>query len=209
MQNPRFVERCVHELRESVPDLEIIEGDRYHPVLAVRVPRFQLPPTVIVDSVSVTIALPRMAGLLPDALIGGVHVSAPIMGMFRGEPTLLPFCDPVDREWLEKTTRYFPLHEARPDLCFPSHYLCLHSDETPARTPREILDLSLDYLGRWEETAFKLARYHGAIVRGLRLGDREESLKWIEHLTEHTSPSLTRAIEAALHDDEEGQASPG
>lgn len=194
MQNPRFLEDCIRELRAAAGAVEVIRGDRYNAVWALRLTGFPLPDLLEERSVDITIPLPRCAGFLPDASIGGIHLSTGLHAQFEGERTLVPFCDPVDLDWVGKTARFYAVHERRPELVYPSHFLCLNSDTDVATRPLEALRLAWEYLSRWHEYAALLARRHGEVLRGAGQGDAADSRMWLDHLTKYCGTRLRAAL---------------
>ena len=196
MQNPRFIEASVRKARDVYPRAEVIRGDRYHPVLGLRISRHPLPPTVIGREVEVVVPLHRHAGFLPDATIAGVFVGEAIHVDHDGERGNLPFCDPITTEWITGTAQFYPLLDQRPSVIADHRFVCLDSEVVRARTPLEALSLLTTYLESWQGRAEALAEHHGRVVRGLVSGDVEDSQRWLDHLLQETAPRLTAHLRA-------------
>ena len=200
MQNPDFLDACIAELEARYGRVEVVKGDRYRPVWAVKLPQFEMPATIQERRVDVTIPLSRCAGYLPGAVLAGLHVSEPLHGTHDGETTVVPFCDPVnDTEWLVKTSRFYPLYDHDPEALIGTSYLCLNNPSDQPETPQALLSICLDYLTHWKDHAFNLAVRHGAIARGDEIGDSENSADWIEHLVEQVSPRLRAKLLAMAY----------
>lgn len=194
MQNPAFLKMCLDELEHYAP-LDIIKGDEYHPVLAIRINDFELPDTILERTADIIIPMPRCAGFIPDASIAGMHISCVLHGEFCGEPTVIPFCDPVhDVDWMLKTQRFYPYYERDPHSLVGTSYLCLNDPSTQPETPLALIEVAMDYLYHWTEHAFNLASHHGAVARGSIAGDRKVSADWVGHLVEHVSPKLKKHL---------------
>ncbi|AKJ28353.1 hypothetical protein [Caldimonas brevitalea] len=191
MQNPDFLNACLAELEKRYDNVEIVAGDRYHPVWAIKLNSVELPKSIVERTVDIIIPMTRCAGYLPGSGLAGLHVSQTLHSLFEGEKTVVPFCDPVqDISWLVKTSRFYPFYEHDPELLIGTSYLCLNDPFEQPETPQALMELTLDYLKYWMNHAFNLVMRHGAIVRGEELGDRRISMDWIEHLVEQVSPTL-------------------
>jgi hypothetical protein len=196
MQNPTFLRECHEALLALGLRVEPVEGNRYYPVLAFHIHDFPLPHSLQEATADLTIPMPRCAGYMPDCTIMGLHVHGPLHGTFADRPTLIPFCDPVlDTTWLESVARYYPLYDTRAPEFVGTSFLCLESAQR-AKTPVELLRLSLLYLGEWWRHAQAIAERHGAVLRGVQEGEPEESREWLEHLVEHVSDELRAALQA-------------
>jgi len=200
MQNPDFLNRCIATLEARYGRVETVPGDRYYPMLAVKIPDFKMPDTVEERSVEVIIPIPRCAGYLPGASLAGLHVSKPLHGIYDDESTVIPFCDPVeDADWLIKVCRFYPFYEHDPESLIGTSYLCLNSPNDRPESPQALLDIAVDYLTHWQENAFTLAVQHGAIARGVEPGNSQYSVEWIEHLVEQVSPGLRARLLAVAY----------
>lgn len=199
MQNPEFLDACIAELEAEYFPVEIIPGDRYHPVAALKISHVELPDTVIERHADILIPMARCAGFLPNATLAGLHVNIHLHGVYRGEQTIIPFCDPVyNIDWMLKTRRFYPFYDQYPEKLIGSAYLCLNQPGGQPETPAELMHTAIHYLSYWQENIFDLALHHGAVIRGSVSGDKEESFGWIEHLVEHVSPTLkTKLFETA------------
>lgn len=194
MQNTRYLDNCIKELCIYFPQTEIIEGDRYCPISAIKISDCELPPSVIEDSTDIVIPMARCAGYLPGAALAGIHVSA-LHGYFRREKTLIPFCDPVeDLSWMESTKRFYPHYESDPEYYLNTHYLCLNDPGDQPETPLALMDTALEYLSHWSDNAMNLAQHHGHVVRGIEAGDIENSQDWLDHLVEHVSENTKKEL---------------
>ncbi len=194
MQNPDFLRHCLLELEPYGP-IEIIRGDSYHPILAVRLNDFALPAPVLERHVDIIIPMPRCAGYLPGACLAGLHVTRALHGVYQSEETVIPFCDPVENnDWMVKTKRFYPFYENDSESLIGTSYLCLNDPEKQPETPAALLRVAMKYLFYWVENAFGLAKHHGAIARGLLQGDANLSAEWIDHLVEQVSPGVKKKL---------------
>jgi hypothetical protein len=195
MQNLKYLQRCIDELRLVFDNVSLVEGDQYYPILAIKLGNVVLPEAVIEDVTDIIIPLARCSGYLPGASLAGLHVDRPLHGMFEGEKTLIPFCDPVeDTEWMQNTLRFYPYYEHEQTSLIGTSYLCLNEPQGQPENPYELLMTMLDYLENWIGYTFTLADQHGSVIRGEVEGDQKESLGWVEHLVEHVSPMTKQAL---------------
>ena len=201
MQNPDILNYYLEEIDHYAP-IELIRGDAFCPLLAVRINDFELPDTVVERQVDIIIPLPRCAGYAPGTTLAGLHLSHPLHGIFQGEKTVIPFCDPVeDTDWLVKTQRFYPLYSVESASLIDTSYLCLNDPQKLAESPLELITTALQYLCRWRENAFELAAHHGAIARGDAVGDSLMSADWVEHLVQHVAPGFKQKLLAVAYPD--------
>lgn len=195
MQNPLFVEQCAEEMMARFSNVEIIRGDRYHPILALKLHAYVPPESVCERQFDITIPMARCGGYMPDACLAGLHIHSKVHGLFNHEKTIIPFCDPVeDTSWMVKTVRFYPFYQSDPDALIGTSYLCLNDPAGQPTTPLALMDTAIDYLANWLPYAMNLAVEHGAVARGEKPGDSAESVDWVDHLVEHASPGLEKKL---------------
>ncbi len=200
MQNPDFLKACIGELEKEYARIEIVSGDRYHPVWAIRIKQLLLPDPIVEHHADIIIPMARCAGYLPGASLAGLHLSCALHSVYEDEETVIPFCDPVqDTQWMVNTQRFYPYYEHDPETLIGTSYLCLNDPDDQPETPLALMRVAMDYLCRWPQHAFGLAIQHGAIARGEDPGDRELSVEWIEHLVEQVTPGLRAKLLAAAY----------
>lgn len=201
MQNREFLDQCARELDELGLVFEIVDGDRYCPIAAFRLPAVPLPDGIFPRQSDLTICMPRCAGYLPDASILGLHVHGCPTIHFQGQPSRVPFADPVaDTNWMKSQARYYPLYSSESGLqsMMGTHFLCLHSDTAKAHSPAGTLALCIAFLTHWETYVFALAREHGTRCRHADSpASRRISEDFVEHMVEHVSDPLRSAILSA------------
>lgn len=200
MQNPAFLKRCIDELRQRFVDVEIIEGDRYHPVHGVRCRNFHLPLGTMHEAVTghdpkpnvcdLVVPMPRCSGYFPDASILGVHLSRPVYVTFGSENSMIPFCSTMTTDQLQKFDGYYPLYEA-PERLPEEYFVCLTNEERPAITPCETICHFESYVRSYLDHCEFIAKTQLA-----KLGTDEAASaeRWLGHLTTGIAPGLRRHL---------------
>lgn len=195
MQNPAFIVDCVNEINRVYSNLEIIYGDKYHPVLAVKILNFELPENIQPRLLDITIALPRCAGYLPGSSIAGLHLSDMPTGVFEGNETVIPFCDPVlDNKWMLNSARFYPYYQNFSQEMVGTAYLCLNDPQGQPSTPMRLMEVAIDYFNHWQQHSAALAKYHGEIAKGDKSDNSQISKDWITHMVQHVSPKVKQKL---------------
>jgi len=177
MQKLKFIQRCLNEISSEYPQAELIEGDRYCPLLGVRIRNFELPTTIVEDTVDVLVPMPMCGGYFREAYISGVHVAQRLHVNFEGENSPLPFCIEATERDLVAMKTYYPLYRCIDRV--PERYvICLYTETDQPRTPLQAIHLFSRYLAFYLENCRHIA------------AQRSADPKWLSHLVEGLSPRL-------------------